>query len=44
MPFKDIDNYGMIGDCRSAALVSSEGSIDWCCLLRFDSPAFSPKS
>ena len=43
MPFKDIDNYGMIGDCRSAALVSSEGSIDWCCLPRFDSPSIFAK-
>ncbi len=43
MPFKDIDNYGLIGDCRSAALVSSEGSIDWCCLPRFDSPSIFAK-
>jgi GH15 family glucan-1,4-alpha-glucosidase len=32
-----IGAYGLIGDCHSGALVSAEGSIDWCCLPRFDS-------
>ena len=32
-----ISAYGLIGDCHSAALVSDQGSIDWCCLPRFDS-------
>ncbi len=32
-----ISGYGLIGDCHSGALVSCEGSIDWCCLPRFDS-------
>ncbi|HPD48204.1 MAG TPA: glycoside hydrolase family 15 protein [Anaerohalosphaeraceae bacterium] len=30
-------NYGVIGNCRSAALVSDTGSVDWCCLPTFDS-------
>lgn len=30
-------NYGVIGNCRSAALISDKGSIDWMCLPDFDS-------
>jgi GH15 family glucan-1,4-alpha-glucosidase len=35
--YPSIGDYGFIGDCHCTALVSRSGSIDWCCMPRFDS-------
>lgn len=36
-------NYGVVGNCRSAALISETGSIDWFCFPDFDSPSIFSK-
>ena len=39
MAYKNISDYGIIGNGYSVALVSNDGSMDWCCLPHFDSPS-----
>src|SRR5262249_4856245 len=39
MRYQPIENHGIIGNMQSAALVSLDGSVDWLCLPRFDSPS-----
>ena len=37
--YPDISDHGLIGDLQTAALVSGDGSVDWMCCPRFDSPS-----
>ena len=39
MGYQPIENYGIIGNMRTAALIGTNGSIDWYCFPRFDSPS-----
>jgi GH15 family glucan-1,4-alpha-glucosidase len=38
-----IAEHGLIGDLHSAALVGTNGTIDWYCCPRFDAPSVSPR-
>lgn len=37
--YKPLEAYGLIGDCRSVALIGDDGSVDWACFPDFDSPS-----
>src|SRR5258708_36685591 len=39
MPYLPIEDHGVIGDLHTVALVANDGTIDWCCFPRFDSPS-----
>src|SRR5262245_2928384 len=38
-PYAAIEDHGLIGDLQTAALVATDGTVDWFCAPRFDSPS-----
>ena len=38
-PFTLIANYGFLSNCHTGALVAPDGTVDWLCVPRFDSPS-----
>jgi hypothetical protein len=44
MPYQPIENYGIIGNMRTVALVGTNGSIDWYCYPTLTRRAFSGRS
>ena len=39
LPFTAIANYGFFSNCHTGALVAPDGTVDWLCVPRFDSPS-----
>src|SRR5690348_8199780 len=38
-PFPAIGSYGFLSDCHTSALIAPDGSVEWLCMPRFDSPS-----
>ena len=38
-PFTPIANYGFLSNCHTGALLAPDGTVDWLCVPRFDSPS-----